>query len=111
LGVFGDAALTGKPVGEDLREGKPTMLCAIASERAGPTERGLLQRLGASDLDDDEVGALQQLLVTTGARDEVERLIESLVLEATAALDDADLSPESCVALTELAGYASGRDH
>jgi geranylgeranyl diphosphate synthase type I len=111
LGVFGDTSLTGKPVGEDLREGKPTMLCAIANERAGPRERRLLRRLGSTDLDDDEVGALQELLVTTGARDEVEGLIDVLVLEATAALDDASLTAESCVALGELARYASGRDH
>ena len=111
LGVFGDTSLTGKPVGEDLREGKPTMLCAIASERAGPTERRLLERFGAPDLDDDEVGALQELLVTTGARDEVEGLIDTLVLEATAALDEAALTAESCAALCELASFASGRDH
>ena len=111
LGVFGDTSLTGKPVGEDLREGKPTMLCAVASERAGPTERRLLLRFGAPDLDDDEVGALQDLLVTTGARDEVERLIDALVLEATAALDGARLTAESRAALGELARYASGRDH
>jgi geranylgeranyl diphosphate synthase type I len=111
LGVFGDTSLTGKPVGEDLREGKPTMLCAIASERAGPRDRRLLQRFGASDLDDDEVGALQELLVTTGARDEVEGLIDALVLEATAALGRARLTAESRVALCELAGYASGRNH
>jgi geranylgeranyl diphosphate synthase, type I len=111
LGVFGDTSLTGKPVGEDLREGKPTMLCAIARERAGPSEWRVLERFGAPDLDGDEVAALQELLIATGARDEVEGLIDTLVLEATAALDDAPLSAESRVALCELAGYASGRDH
>ncbi len=111
LGVFGDTSLTGKPVGEDLREGKPTMLWAIASERAGPAERRLMERVGAPELDADDVGALQELLVTTGARDEVESLIETLVVEAISALDNIRLTPESCVALRELARYASGRDH
>ena len=111
LGVFGDTSLTGKPVGEDLREGKPTMLWAIASERAGPAERRLMERVGAPELDADDVGALQELLVTSGARDEVESLIETLVVEAISALDNIRLTPESCVALRELASYASGRDH
>ena len=51
LGVFGDEALTGKPVGEDLREGKPTPLLAATvarcSEAAGLT---LLDRVGSPDL-------------------------------------------------------------
>ena len=111
LGVFGDTSLTGKPVGEDLREGKPTMLCAIASERAGPGDRRLLRRFGAPDLDDDEVEALQELLVATGARDEVEGLIDTLLLEATTALAAAPLTADSRAALCELARYASGRDH
>src|SRR5438132_12563774 len=111
LGVFGDTSLTGTPVGEDLREGKPTMLWAIASERAGPAERRLVARVGAPELDADDVGALQELLVTSGARDEVESLIETLVVEAISALDNIRLTPESCVALRKLASYASGRDH
>jgi geranylgeranyl diphosphate synthase type I len=111
LGVFGDTSLTGKPVGEDLREGKPTMLWAIATERAAPGQQRLVQRFGAPDLDDDDVRELQELLVATGARDEVENLIDTLVLEATAALDEIPLTAESCVALCELAAYASGRDH
>ena len=35
LGVFGDPAQTGKPASDDLREGKRTVLVAIARERAG----------------------------------------------------------------------------
>ena len=34
LGVFGDPEVTGKPAGDDLREGKRTVLLALAVERA-----------------------------------------------------------------------------
>jgi geranylgeranyl diphosphate synthase type I len=33
LGEFGDPALTGKPVGDDLRQGKPTLLLATGGRR------------------------------------------------------------------------------
>ena len=67
LGTFGDPALTGKPVGEDLREGKPTPLLAIATARAGPAALALLDRVGCADLGDDEIAAIQAVLVETGA--------------------------------------------
>ena len=39
LGVFGDPAMTGKPAGDDLREGKPTLLLALATVHATDGER------------------------------------------------------------------------
>ena len=51
LDVFGDPSLTGKPVGDDLREGKPTLLVTLACAHAtGPAARLLEERLGAADL-------------------------------------------------------------
>ena len=39
LGVFGDPAETGKPAGDDLREGKRTVLVALRrSERGSPAQ-------------------------------------------------------------------------
>ena len=52
LGVFGDPQLTGKPSGDDLREGKRTVLVAHAFAHADEAGRNLLvQRLGDPDLD------------------------------------------------------------
>ena len=39
IGAFGDPAVTGKPVGDDLREGKPTPLLARAVARATPAQQ------------------------------------------------------------------------
>src|SRR5207302_6011875 len=52
LGVFGDPRLTGKPAGDDLREGKRTVLVAYASEHADDTQLAVLrERVGDPDLD------------------------------------------------------------
>ena len=110
LGAFGDTSATGKPVGDDLREGKPTPLLAIASQRATGAGARRLLRTGEPDLTDAEVVEVQEVLVATGARDEIERTIERLVGEAVDAIKVASLTEESQVALTELATYVAWRD-
>ncbi|MCU1427062.1 MAG: geranylgeranyl pyrophosphate synthase [Actinomycetia bacterium] len=112
LGVFGDEEVTGKPVGDDLREGKLTPLVVIATERAtgDPEDEALLQRLGASDLDPMEIRALQELFIQTGAVADVERTIESLVAEARAALAHAPLLGDAREGLEDLAAYVAWRD-
>jgi len=110
LGTFGDQARTGKPVGDDLREGKPTPLLSIAVGRAGPADAALLGRVGQPDLAPDEVAALQRLLEACGARDEIESSITALTAEAVASLDDAPLTPEATDALRHLAAYVASRD-
>jgi geranylgeranyl diphosphate synthase type I len=110
LGAFGDAALIGKPVGDDLREGKPTPLVALAFARADEHDRAVLTRLGTPSLDDNDVRALQEVFARTGAVDEIESEITRLVAEARAALADAGLRPEATAWLHELADYVAWRD-
>jgi geranylgeranyl diphosphate synthase type I len=110
LGVFGDDEVTGKPVGEDLREGKPTLLYALAAQRASAADAAVLARYGAPDLDDDDVAALQDVLLGSGAVEAVEADIDRLVGEAVEALDGADFRPEARDALVELASFVAGRD-
>ena len=111
LGVFGDASVTGKPVGDDLREGKLTPLVAVAAGRVTPAGSTLLARLGRPDLTEVEVVALQDLLVSTGARDEIEAAIERCVDESLAALAVTPITPEARTALEELGTYVAWRDH
>jgi geranylgeranyl diphosphate synthase type I len=110
LGTFGDPAVTGKPVGEDLREGKPTPLLAITTARAGAAGADLLGRVGSLDLADDEIAAVQALMIETGAKEETERLVDELAAEAVAALDRAALTDEARAALVELAAFVAHRD-
>jgi geranylgeranyl diphosphate synthase type I len=110
LGSFGDDAVTGKPVGDDLREGKPTPLLAIATERAGGAERDLLDRVGNRDLTAGDVAELQAVLVSTGALDEIEADIDALTAEAIGALDGSPVAADAKTALVELADYVAWRE-
>jgi geranylgeranyl diphosphate synthase type I len=110
LGVFGDPARTGKPAGDDLREGKRTAMVAMALERASEAQADLVRRrLGDPDLDADGVGELRDVLVSTGAVDEVERLIETSTDEALRALDDR-VAEEAREVLRALAVEATRRE-
>jgi geranylgeranyl diphosphate synthase type I len=110
LGVFGDVEVTGKPVGDDLREGKLTPLIAVAAARADGAGSELLGRIGRDDLSDAEVDALQALVVDTGAQDEIEQMIEALVAQSFSALAAAPLAGDARVALEELGTYVAWRD-
>jgi geranylgeranyl diphosphate synthase type I len=110
LGAFGDQSLTGKPVGDDLREGKPTVLLALATRAATPAQGTLLARVGRRDLGTDEVAAIQQVLIDTGALAELEEMIDGFAHDALDALDQAPLSDDARKALTELAHYVAWRD-
>jgi geranylgeranyl diphosphate synthase type I len=110
LGAFGDPAVTGKPVGQDLREGKPTPLLAAAVERASDGHNDLLDRVGQPGLSDAEVLAIQQLLVDGGALDEIERLIERLTARAIDTISTADITPRARDELVDLARFVASRD-
>ncbi len=87
LGVFGDPAVTGKPAGDDLREGKRTVLIAVTEERSNPSQQALLNRhLGDPHLTADGIDKLRGLIDETGALSFVEELILSLVDESHRAL-------------------------
>lgn len=110
LGVFGDPERTGKPVGDDLREGKPTVLLAEAHEHASSHQLDVLSHVGDPDLDQVGIVALQRVLIDTGALDRVEAEIESLRLQAEAALVPLRLAGGAREALVEMARFVVARD-
>jgi len=112
LGVFGDPEVTGKPAGDDLREGKRTVLVATARRALPPSSVRLLDELlGDPDLDDDQIGVLQATLKESGAVEAVEQSITDQVERAVAALDGADLAPSARAQLTRLADTVTRRTY
>jgi geranylgeranyl diphosphate synthase type I len=109
LGAFGDEELTGKPVGDDLREGKPTPLLAAATSAASATERRVLDEVGQPDLSADRIEAIQDVLVATGAVDAMEALIDSLTAQALDAIATAVVADDARTALVELAHFVAWR--
>lgn len=109
LGVLGDATRVGKPVGNDLREGKPTELIAIATERASESQRAALATMGTPGLADRDIDALLDVLTDTGAIDEVQIRIDSLVDEAHVALEQLPFDPRVRETLGVLTNYVAAR--
>lgn len=109
MGAFGDPSITGKPVGGDLREGKPTPLLARAVAAASPAQRQILDCVGRPDLDDEHVLQIQDVIVQTGALADLEATIERLATEAVDALGRVCISRAARDELTQLASYVSWR--
>ncbi len=109
LGVFGDPEVTGKPAGDDLAEGKRTVLVALALEALPPGEAKALDDSLGRPLSDREIVELQRVIERSGAHAEVERRIEALTARSLAAVDAADLPPEARDTLRDLAAAATQR--
>ncbi|HEU0256952.1 MAG TPA: polyprenyl synthetase family protein [Microbacteriaceae bacterium] len=111
LGVYGDPARTGKPAGDDLREGKRTVLVALARRAMTPAKRDRLDSvLGNPKASDEDIRAMQDAIVTCGAVRELERRVESHLARASDALEGAPFDEASVGRLREIARSAVHRD-
>jgi geranylgeranyl diphosphate synthase type I len=114
LGVFGDPLVTGKPAGDDLRDGKRTLLVALGLERAAQQGRDdavtvISDAIGNTELSEADVDTVRQALVEVGAVDAVEHRIDELTGAAMAALERAQLADPAPAKLTELVVRATKR--
>ena len=110
LGVFGDAAITGKPAGDDVREGKRTVLVALARQGMIASQREAFDdALGRPELDDAAIADLQRQIELTGALESAERSISAYTAEALKALQAAHLDAHATEELEELARLLTER--
>ncbi|MEM7480088.1 MAG: polyprenyl synthetase family protein [Acidobacteriota bacterium] len=104
LGLFGDAATVGKPVGSDLEEGKYTFLIHHALERldAAGADR-IRNALGRSDLPATEGVEVVASIRQSGALDVVLGMVEERLREARRVIADLEFkSPQGKAFLTGL---------
>jgi geranylgeranyl diphosphate synthase type I len=110
LGVFGDPSVTGKPAGDDLREGKRTALIAMADAKSTDSMKAeSRQYFGKNDLDEKGVAILQEMIVSTGAKAQLETIIEELTSKALKAIENPVIDNAGRDLLNELALIATKR--
>ena len=111
LGVFGNPSETGKPAGDDLREGKRTVLLATTLDRVSPAQQAIInEHVGNAHLSADGVEEVRNIMVTTDSLAELEDLIERLTQSALAALDNEVIAKVARTSLTELVAIATRRN-
>ncbi|MFT3833260.1 MAG: polyprenyl synthetase family protein [Micropruina sp.] len=110
LGVIGDPERTGKPVGDDLLAGKPTVLLALAQQRFSPSLRLQLRRVGREPVTADQATELSEELRRSGVIDEVEQLIAAAVLAAEQALASPLVDPRAAEGLRDLVARLAWRE-
>ena len=111
LGVFGDPGMTGKPAGEDIREGKQTLLLVLGRQMAGPAEQRVIETVpGQPAATEADIAAVREALAGCGALDAVERRIVGLAGQARAALEAAaDVPGDARAALLQMTALATRR--
>lgn len=104
LGVFGDPAITGKPAGDDLREGKRTVLVGYTRASLSNSVGKLFdEMLSSRELTDEQVAFLQQTIIGSGALEKVERTISELADKAMASLERIELESQAKANLKAMA--------
>lgn len=110
LGVFGDPAQTGKPAGDDLREGKRTVLVGLTIDAANSSEKEFVDtHLGRQDLSDEQISQMCSIMIDTQALAGTEAMITELSNTAFAALAALPIAPDVRAALATLGQGAVSR--
>lgn len=110
LGIWGDPSRTGKPSGDDLAEGKATVILALASGRLAGSASSALRRLGTTAMEADDVDIVRAAIEATGIRDEIEQMIAAEVEAAHGVLDSSWLGQAGVAGLAAAVASIAWRD-
>lgn len=110
LGVFGDAAVTGKPAGDDLLEGKRTALISYAVENFSTAQSAEFHsHFGRREASVAQINRMREMITETGAVDYIENIITERTSLALAAAQDQRIAPSGRELMTDLAIKATQR--
>ena len=110
IGVFGDPEVTGKPAGDDLREGKRTVLAALTLNKSNETQRSEFNKLfGRKDLAHNDISTLRQIIIDTGALADLEQIIADKTAEALTAIETSQIDQAAASMLNTMAIAATQR--
>lgn len=109
LGIWGESAATGKPVGSDLLSHKKTLPIALALAHGGPIRDELVAILDGP-LSPAEVARASAWLEEQGARQEAMDMAAGHLDAALGALGQVSLAPGPAAELAQIARYVVARD-
>jgi len=110
LGLFSTKQKIGKPVGNDIREGKKTLLILKALEKAGKKEKSfILNCLGNKKATEKNIEKIKQIVIKTGSLDYSEDLAKNLVEKAKKAIINSKLKKQGKEFLLGIADYIINR--
>jgi geranylgeranyl diphosphate synthase type I len=110
IGIFGSRALTGKPVGSDIREGKKTLLYLECLKRArGAEKKSLASLLGSSGLTSADVRTVREAAERLGARQRMTDLMQELAGEALRIVDTLDVAEKHRATLRQICAESARR--
>lgn len=110
LGIWGDSAVTGKPVGADIRKRKKTLPIIHALANASQPDRTRLRAMFRGNDGSPEVDATMAILARAGSRSFTEQRISDHAQQAAAVLADLPVSPWGRRNLGAVAAYIGTRD-
>ena len=112
LGIWGDPAVTGKPVGNDLRERKKSfpVVVALSQQTAASEELASILSQDAA-LNEAAIARATELVEQAGGKESATAAAHDYLHQALACIQTAPLAAPAVEELTHLARFVVARDH
>ena len=110
LGVFGNTNKTGKPAGNDLREGKKTLLILKAYKNANIEQKKFISNNLGKEIDQQQLDELRDIITQTGSLTFSQDMARSYINEAKLLLDNINVNSDKLEMFRQLADFVISRE-